>query len=116
MEISRSNGFLLIITGAVLGIVSTHADAIGLGSPATGFSWEQGLGTFIGALAIIFGIYLIKLDARLLVLIGLVVTAFAVLADKIGMGAPGYGCPQGIVTFLGLAIFFMGANSLKAKA
>ncbi|MFQ5861838.1 MAG: hypothetical protein ACE5IC_01840 [Candidatus Brocadiales bacterium] len=114
MERTGSNGLLLIIAGVILGVVSAKADDIGLGVP--GYSWEQGLGVFLGALAIIFGTYLTKLDARLLVLTGLVITAFAVLADKIGMGAPGYSCPQGIVTFLGIAIFLMGANSLRTKS
>lgn len=114
MERTRTDGLLLIIAGAVLGVVSAKADAIGLGVP--GYSWEQGLGTFIGALGVIYGTYLLKLDARVLVLLGLVVAGLAMLVDIAGMSAPGVQCPQGIAIFVGAAIFLIGANSLRAKS
>lgn len=114
MKRERSNGFLLIIAGIVLGVVGANADEFGLGVP--GFGWEQGVATSLGALAIIYGTYLTKLDARLLIAAGLIITAFTLIVDKLGLGAPGIHCPQGNAILVGIAIFLIGASSLKAKA
>lgn len=114
MERSRSNGIILIIAGCVLAAVSAKADAIGLGG-SPGFGWMQGLATFLGALGIISGAYLSKFDGRLLVAAGLLIAVSALAADRVGLGAGGFGCLQGIGLFLGLAIGSMGAYFIKKK-
>lgn len=113
MERSQTNGILLIIAGAILGILAAEADSIGLGAP--GWSFQQGLVTSLGAGFILLGTYLTRFDGRILILAGLVITAFALLTDKLGLGGPGFGCPQGIVTAMGAGIFFIGVYFLKVK-
>lgn len=114
MERIKTDGLLLIIAGAVLGVVSAKADTLGLGVP--GYSWEQGLGTFMGALGVIYGTYLLRLDGRLLVLLGLAIVGLAMIPDIVGASAPGIQCPQGIAIFVGAAVFLMGVNALKTQS
>lgn len=113
MERSQSNGTLLIIAGAILGILAAKADEIGLGAP--GWSSQQGFVTSLGAAFILLGTYLTRLDGRILIAVGLFITAFALLVDKVGLGGPGFGCSQGVATAMGAGVFFIGVYFLKVK-
>jgi len=53
----RTIGFLLIILGVVVLVVSLAADVIGIGG-MPGFGWKQILGTVVGVLVALGGVWL----------------------------------------------------------
>ena len=53
----KTIGFVLIALGAVITVVSLGADVIGIGN-RQGFGWQQSLGTAIGVIVIVVGIWL----------------------------------------------------------
>jgi uncharacterized membrane protein YgaE (UPF0421/DUF939 family) len=50
-------GFVLIALGAVMAVVSLGADIIGIGNKL-GFGWQQLLGTTIGVIVLLVGVWL----------------------------------------------------------
>ncbi len=53
----RTLGFLLIIIGVVIAVISLSADFIGIGNQQ-GIGWQQLLGTAIGVIALLVGIWM----------------------------------------------------------
>lgn len=53
----RTMGILLIALGAVILVVSLAADVIGIGGQL-GFGWKQQLGTAIGVIVALIGVWL----------------------------------------------------------
>lgn len=53
----RTIGFVLIALGVVIVVVSLAADVIGIGN-VLGFGWKQQLGTAIGVIMAIVGVWL----------------------------------------------------------
>jgi uncharacterized membrane protein len=53
----RTIGFVLIALGVVIAVVSLAADVIGIGN-VLGFGWKQQLGTAIGVIMAIVGVWL----------------------------------------------------------
>jgi uncharacterized membrane protein (DUF441 family) len=52
----KTIGYILIALGVILAIVSLAADVIGIGG--AGFGWKQILGTAIGVIVAIVGVWL----------------------------------------------------------
>ncbi len=50
-------GYVLLVVGIILVVISIGADVLGIGSVA-GFGWKQILGTIVGVIAAIIGIWL----------------------------------------------------------
>jgi hypothetical protein len=53
----RTIGFVLIVLGAIMAVISLGADIIGIGN-RNGFGWEQQLGTAIGVIVALVGVWL----------------------------------------------------------
>jgi hypothetical protein len=53
----KTIGFVFIVLGGVIAVVSLAADAIGIGNKS-GFGWQQLLGTAIGVIVVIVGAWL----------------------------------------------------------
>jgi uncharacterized membrane protein len=53
----KTIGLVLIVIGVILAILSLAADAIGIGNQQ-GFGWQQILGTIVGIVIILIGIWL----------------------------------------------------------
>ena len=53
----RTMGIVLIVVGVVLAVISLAADAIGIGS-YPGLNWAQILGTVVGAILALVGVWL----------------------------------------------------------
>lgn len=113
MERSRSNGIILIVAGVVLAFIAGFADEMGIGAPRTGFGWSQGLGTFLGALGIIAGVYLARFEGKYVTTAGIIMVIFFLLWDRIGLGRPGFGCAHAIALFTGAAVSCVGIYSMR---
>ncbi|MFN3466116.1 MAG: hypothetical protein ACK4WF_00235 [Candidatus Brocadiales bacterium] len=116
MERSRSNGIVLVVAGAVLALVAGFADEIGLGARRTGFGWAQGLGTFLGSISIIVGVYLSRYEGKYLTAAGTIGVIIFLVWDKFGLGGPGFGCAHSIALFTsaavaGIGVYFMRKGS-----
>jgi len=53
----KTIGFLLIILGVIVLVVSLAADTLGIGS-GNGFGWKQILGTVVGVIVALGGVWL----------------------------------------------------------
>lgn len=113
METSRSNGIILIAVGVVVAFVAGFADELGLGASGSGFGWSQGLGTFLGALGVIAGVYLARFEGKYVTTAGIIMVIFFLLWDRIGWGSPGFGCAHSIALFTGAAVSCVGIYSMR---
>lgn len=111
MEKARSNGIILMVAGAIFALVSAFADELGLGVP--GYSWQQGLCTFLGSLGVIVGAYLTRFDGKYLTAAGLAVVVIFLAWEKIGLGGPGLSCPRAIALFTGVAVACTGIYFIR---
>lgn len=55
---TKTTGYLLIVVGVILAFVSLAADLLGIGNRA-GIGWQQLLGTAIGVIAVIVGVWFV---------------------------------------------------------
>lgn len=53
----KTIGYLLILVGVILAFVSLGADVLGIGNQS-GFGWQQLLGTAIGVIVVLVGVWL----------------------------------------------------------
>ena len=53
----KSLGYLLVVVGVVIAVVSLIADYVGIGS-RPGLGWQQLLGTAIGIILLLVGIWM----------------------------------------------------------
>ncbi len=114
MERPRSNGIILMIAGTIYALVSAYADELQLSAP--GYSWLQGLNTFLGSLGIIVGAYLTRFEGKYLAALGAVVVLVFLVWDRIGLGTPGFGCPHSIAIFTGVVVACIGVYFMKKGA
>jgi hypothetical protein len=56
----RTIGYVLIVLGVVVLVVSLAADVIGIGGNL-GFGWKQQLGTAFGVIAALVGVWLARI-------------------------------------------------------
>lgn len=55
----KTIGMILIVIGVVVAVVSAAADLIGLsGATSVGFGWKQQLGTAVGVIIVLVGVWL----------------------------------------------------------
>lgn len=113
MERYRTNGIILVVVGVVLAFVAGFADELGIGAPRSGFGWSQGLGTSLGALGVIAGVYLARFEGKYVTAAGIIMVILFLLWDRIGLGRPGFGCAQSIAIFTGAAVSCVGIYSMR---
>lgn len=113
MERYRTNGIILIGVGVVLAFVAGFADEMGIGAPRSGFGWSQGLGTSLGALGVIAGVYLARFEGKYVTAAGIIMAILFLLWDRIGLGSPGFGCAHSIALFTGAAVSCVGIYSMR---
>ena len=113
MERYRTNGIILVVVGVVLAFVAGFADEVGIGAPGSGFGWSQGLGTSLGALGVIAGVYLAGFEGKYVTAAGIIMVIFFLLWDRIGLGRPGFGCAHAIALFTGAAVSCVGIYSMR---
>jgi hypothetical protein len=53
---NKSIGIVIIILGVIVAIVAIFADFIGIGNKS-GFGWQQIVGTAVGVIAVIIGVW-----------------------------------------------------------
>jgi hypothetical protein len=111
MERNRSNGILLVVAGAALALISAFAYELGLGDKAYG--WLQGLGTFLGSIIILAGVYLTNFEGKYLTATGIAMVVLFLAWDKLGMGEPGFGCAHSIALFTGVGIACIGIYFIR---
>ncbi|HHT9155052.1 MAG TPA: hypothetical protein ACFYD5_04485 [Candidatus Tripitaka sp. YC43] len=113
MERPRTDGIILIVVGVVLAFVAGFADVLGLGGPRYEFGWLQGLGTSLGALGIIAGVYLARFEGKYVTAAGIIMVILFLLWDRLGLGSPGFGCVHSIALFTGVAVSCVGIYSMR---
>ena len=59
----RTMGYLLIVLGAVVLVISLTADSLGIGG-APGIGWKQLTGAGVGLIVMIYGIWLASRKAK----------------------------------------------------
>ena len=62
---TKSIGLVLIILGAVVALISLGADFIGIGN-LQGFGWQQTLGTVVGVIVVLVGVWLASRKQKLM--------------------------------------------------
>ena len=56
---TKTIGLILIVLGVIIAVISATADVIGLGNQVQmGFGWRQQLGTAVGVVVAVVGIWL----------------------------------------------------------
>ncbi len=90
-------GYVLLVVGIILMILSFVADRIGIGG-TPGFGYWQGLAGAAGGFAAAAGFYFVsgnrKLTGILLLVGGILLLILSLTADMIGFGAAGFGYNQ----------------------
>jgi hypothetical protein len=116
MERFRSNGLILLVVGAAVALISAFAYEIGIGDKP--FGWAQQLGTLLGCLAIIAGVYLAKFEAKYVAAAGIALAILFLGWDKIGLGEPGsgFGPAHTLALITAVAVACLGLYSMRKVA
>ena len=60
----KATGWMLVVIGLVVALVSLAADALGLGSVPGIIGWKQWLGFALGAAILAYGLWRLRVKAR----------------------------------------------------